>query len=592
MFWDGDRWVSERAYKAERARAARPTSQGPEGSAIGVIVIALIALFAMGVPLVGAVESQPLVVVSPNAGPAGMVVDVNIARLGSRTRAHLTWDGATIPGSEFRTSRDGSYGIRLRIPAAEIGPHNIAVATPQGGGRRAERTSQLIATTTFTIDETAPSATPSPSPTPLPQPTVEPTPGDVPTQLPTVIPTPTDPPVTQAPDPTREPTPPPTPRPTPAPDPTPDPTPNPTPNPTPDPTPDPPSGVTGIYGSAFGMDSKNNLYIGGGANQKVSHRFRAGTDANLRTIAFNQRGGPNYSGGNGGSIEVSIQTNDNGKPSGNVLSSLTFNPGNPGVHWENHEVLTFPDPASLNQGQIYHVVFRNVGASPASNFISANEAFQFNPIDPRQPGFSDDYAVLTNTGSGWNVSMRDTAVMDLGYGNGHHDGNAYYEMTPEYFSEISGVKMARERFQVSGPNRVVTQAWIRVKRTFGSSPLTVRLENAAGDVLASDNIAASNIPTSPLWTPGGTDWTNASLSGSKWVKASFGGPIQLKSGEVYRLRFSTAADTLYAALPVRELLDPVWHSRAFRDGQAERTFGNGWNPVYQWGQLDLQFYLY
>jgi hypothetical protein len=273
-----------------------------------------------------------------------------------------------------------------------------------------------------------------------------------------------------------------------------------------------------------------------------------------------------------------------------VLASLTFSPGNPDRHWENHEVLTFPDPANLNQGQIYHVVFKNVGSSPGSNYISVNEAYQFDSSG--QPAFGDEFAVLKNTGSGWNVSAKDTAVMDLGYANGHHDGNAYYEMTPEYFTEISGNKMARERFRVSTANRVVTQAWIRIKRHHGSSPLTVRLENADGDVLASDNIPASDIPTSPLWTPGGTDYTVASLSGSKWVKANFGESVQLKSGEVYRLRFSTDGDTLYAALPVREQTDPVWHSRAFRDGEAERTFGNGWNPLYQWGELDLQFYLY
>ena len=580
MFWDGDRWVDERAYQAERtraAKAARSSGQPADASATGIVILALVALFALGVPLVGAVETRPVVAVSPNAGPALSVVDVTVSGLSPRSRAHLTWDGTLIPGSEFRASRDGSHAIRLRIPVAELGPHSISVETAARTGRPAERTSSVVVTTTFTIDDSGPVAA-TPAPTPRPQPTPEPTPSARPTPVPTVIPT--NAPETPAPDPTPEPT-------TNEPDPT-----NPPPDPTPEPTPDPPSGVTGIYGSAVGMDSKNNLYIGAGANQKVSHRFRAGTSANLKTIAFNQRGGPNYSGGNGGSIEVSIQTNDNGKPSGNVLSSFAFNPGNPAGHWENREVLTFPDPASLNQGQIYHVVFRNVGGSPISNFISANEVFEYNPTSPRQPGFSDDYAVLTNTGSGWNVSSSNTAVMDLGYGNGHHDGNAYYEMTPEYFTEISGVKMARERFQVSGPNRVVTQAWIRVKRTFGSSPLTVRLENAGGDVLASDNIAASNIPTSPLWTPGGSDWTPASLSGSKWVKASFGGPIQLKSGEVYRLRFSTAGDTLYAALPVREVTDVNWHSRAFRDGQAERTFGNGWNPVYQWGQLDLQFYLY
>ena len=585
MFWDGDRWVDEHAYEAARKRSSRPPNRAlSQALALGLVVVGLIGL---SIPFVGAARGNAQLALTPNAGPAGTITIVRITGLASGARGLLTWDAAAIPGSGFTASGSGTQEMRILIPAASPGGHQVGVATTRGNGRNADRVNTKL-TASFTIQAqvavvgTPAPATPAPATkqpvTDAPEPTAQrtPSPTAAPTQVPTVLPT-VVPGPTKAPDPTKEPTP----------DPTPKPTPDPTPKPTPDPT-DPPNGVTGVYGSAMGMDSKNNLYVGGSANQKVSHRFRAGTDGKLKTIAFNQRGGPGYSSGNGGKMEISIQTNDNGKPSGNVLASLTFSPGNPGGHWENHEVLTFADPANLNQGQTYHVVFRNVGSSPGNDYISANEAYQFQMSD--QPAFGEEFAVLTNTGSGWSVSPKNTAVMDLGYTNGHHDGNAYYEMTPEYFTEIGGNKMARERFKISGSTRVVTQAWIRIKRHHGSSPLTVRLENANGDVLASDNIPASDIPTSPLWTPGGTDYTVASLSGSKWVKANFGEAVQLKSGETYRLRFSTDGDTLYAALPLRELTN--WHSRVFGDGEAERTFGSGWNPVYQWGELDLQFYLY
>src|SRR6185503_2883051 len=128
MFWDGDRWVDERAYTEQRAReanAARTNRQRRDGPATGVIVIALVGLFALGVPLVGAAEAAPSIVVSPEAGPAGSVTDVYIGGLEPRTRAFLAWDGASVPGSDFRAGKNGEYAVRLRIPAGRIGPHTV-----------------------------------------------------------------------------------------------------------------------------------------------------------------------------------------------------------------------------------------------------------------------------------------------------------------------------------------------------------------------------------------------------------------------------------------------------------------------------------
>jgi nitrous oxidase accessory protein NosD len=235
MFWDGDRWVDERAYREQRAReanAARASRQGRDGPATGVIVIALIGLFALGVPLVGATETIPSVVVSPEAGPAGSVTDVYVGGLEPRARGFLAWDGASIPGSDFRAGKAGEYAVRLRIPAGRLGPHTVSVATKQAGGRPTARMTSQLASTTFTVDETAPGDEPDPTPTPRPERTEPPAPDPTPTPLPTVVPRPTDapatnppatdPPATNPPDPTRAPTPEPTPN---DPDPTPEPDP-------------------------------------------------------------------------------------------------------------------------------------------------------------------------------------------------------------------------------------------------------------------------------------------------------------------------------------------------------------------------------
>ena len=204
----------------------------------------------------------------------------------------------------------------------------------------------------------------------------------------------------------------------------------------------------------------------------MSHRFRASTSSSLTAIAINQRGGPGYSDGNGGSIKISVQTSSAGKPSGKTLASLTITPGNPSGHWERQTTYRFPSPAKLTRGQLYHIVFSNVNASPGSNYISLNEAFQYASSAPRQPMFSDDFAVLSVRGGSWAVHSHDTPVMDLAYANGVHDGNAYSSVIADHYGIASGSKGVGERFTVHGSNRTVSTASVRLKRIRGSGTIS------------------------------------------------------------------------------------------------------------------------
>ena len=420
----------------------------------------------------------------------------------------------------------------------------------------------------------------------------------VPTQSPAAEPTPSDT-ATTAPQPSAVLTPAPTLAPTAAPTlaPTAAPTLAPTAAPTATPAATIPANViTGIYGSAFAMDSKNNYQVGWTANQMVSYRFRAGTSSALTSIAINQRGGPGYSGGNGGILRVTVQTDSGGKPSGTILASLTFSPGNPSGNWEQQEPHRFSAPATLASGHLYHVVFSNVDTEPATNYISVNDSFQYLATTPRQPGFSDDFAVLNNRGAGWAVLPNDTPAVDLGYANGHHDGNAYAAIVADYYSIISGtLKMSRERFTVGTGDRLVRSATVRVKRISGAGALTVRLETSGGTVLGSGTVGASKIPLSTLPTPvSGNHWDEASLAGGRWVTVTFADPIVLKGGSTYNLLMSTVSGTTYAGVPLREQdgTSPHWASRAFRDGWAQATTdGASWHDVYEYAPLDFQFYL-
>ena len=77
------------------------------------------------------------------------------------------------------------------------------------------------------------------------------------------------------------------------------------------------------YGSSYNMDALANLIVGGPQNTSVSYRFRAERSDTLtafRAYWLNQDY-PNYGGGTGGTVRVSVQTDNGGVPSGTILTS-------------------------------------------------------------------------------------------------------------------------------------------------------------------------------------------------------------------------------------------------------------------------------
>ncbi len=393
-----------------------------------------------------------------------------------------------------------------------------------------------------------------------------------------------DPTATASPDPTGTPDPTATTDPTATPDPTAKPTATPGATQTPDPTTTPQPGSGGIYGAAFNFDTKANLQVGWTDRAKVAHRFVASTTSALKSVRFQQRGGPIYSGGNGGTYRITVQTDASGVPSGTVLAAATYSPGNPSGAWTTYDAVTFPSPATLTKGSRYYIVFENIDANPVGNYFSVNELFVYgSTLTPRQPAFADaDYAVLTAAPSSWSVEGRYTADMDLAYSNGVHDGMAYIANIVELYGTISGSASVREHFTVSGGDRTISKAFVRVRRTSGSSPLTIRLETGSGTLIDSANVAASSVPASAAGGDNG---------GSVWVGVTFGSAHTLVNGTSYNLRLTTPSGTEYTAAPIREGTDVGLMSTAFRDGSGQSS-GNGttWADLYQYSPVDIQFY--
>ncbi len=562
--------------------------------------------------VVGALASMPIILLAPallspmpaagGATPAltvsgPRVPDATLAVAGSNFAPHesiqLLWDGSAggMPAADVDTQK--SFTVDLVIPAnATAGTHVLAAvaASPKGSGGRGMgggTGSRLLASTAVTVTALAPTPTPEPTRTPVvtstpaPAPTAIPAPVATPTPAPTSTPTATPAPVaTPAPAPTS----------TPAPVATAIPAPVATPAPAPTATPAPvATSGSGIYGPGINADTLANTEVGGtnggGVNTQVAFRFRATTTSALTSVRFYVIGTVSgYAGGTGGTLNVSVQTDDGSAshvPSGHVLASVSI-PDAASLHGAG-ALATFASPATLTAGQLYHIVFRNTDPAPSVNFVSINGTYVYGAtIEPQQPRFSDtDFALLMNQGS-WTQRENYTPIVNLTYANGVVAGQGYMEMWIHNYEPISGTAQVRETFTL-GSSRTVSQAAVRLRRSSGSSPLTISLETAAGTLVAQGTVPASSIPVS---APGGDN------GGAVWGLVSFPAAHTLPAGS-YQLVVSTASDTQYTIFPIRKGLDYGYGSPTyFADGQAQYTSGSGWTAfANRPGESDLQFYL-
>ena len=565
MLRDDAGWVARiRDHVGRRGRHRRP-----KPSRISALMV--IALVAAAAWSPGALQAAASVRLSPASGAVGSRVTLNASGLPARVGIRVAWDGSPVTSTRT-TSRTGSIKIRFVVPRSSAGGHIVSVV--RGGSTSSAGT--VLASGTFTV--TTPPVTPSPTPAPTASPTPAPiaTPTPAPTATPGATPIPSS-------------------TPTPSPTPILTPTPGPTPSPTPTPTPTPPAGPAGSAYGTIAADSKANLRVG--PDGSLAHRFRASTSSALTAVRFSQRGGPVYSGGTGGTMVISVRPDDGtGRPAATRLSSLTYVPGNASGDWTTYRNLSFSSPALLTAGEIYFVVFENTDSAPLTNYISVNELAVLGGLSsPRQPTFADsDHGVLYTRNGSWYLDGAYTAVMDLTYANGRTDGQGYIEAMIAMYGLVNGAdNMVRERFTVTGGDRVITSASVRIKRTAGTSPLTLRLETNAGTLIDSAVVPADAVPLSSM---------GGKMLGSAWVTAFFGTTHRLIDGTTYHLELVTAADTTYAMVPLREGTDsgeiggpgqPTgFRSTRFTDGDGQKTTDGGstWSNLYLWSPVDLQFY--
>ena len=369
----------------------------------------------------------------------------------------------------------------------------------------------------------------------------------------------------------------------------------------------PPLTPANIYGSGINADDLANIILGwdtstDSCNRSLSYRCRVGYTGNLLAIrpkciwSTDKKG---YSLGNGGRIQVQVQSDDgtfNHFPSGAVLGSLDYDqPINQG-HYS--PLLTFPNPVKVSAGELYHVVFCNIASDPRVDFVSLDHLYMWKATSPAQPILSNlELAVLERGGEGaWTVYRRGvghglTPILELVYEGGNVQGQGYIQGYGQTSTQgwinpkpISGEQAVRETFTVSGTERTVSSVSVRVNRLTGASPLSIRLEKGDGTLVEQGSVLVPLGEVSPT------------TNNETWITLSFSAPVKLRVGDGYHLVLGCPADTVHTT-HVLEKGRASGYSPAtyFTDGYAQFNSGAGWVgwdlfAVPHRTDCDLQFY--
>lgn len=336
-----------------------------------------------------------------------------------------------------------------------------------------------------------------------------------------------------------------------------------------------------FYGSGFSADSLANTVVGGPSANVVSYRFQAKYATVLegfRIFFIWSSTKSGYNAGLGGTVRVDLLADDGTgahQPTGPALASTSY--GNIIPQNNFYPKLTFPNPVALTGGGLYHLVFTNIDQDPVANYISLDTLYTNAQTAPMQPVISDaTFAVLFKpAGGAWRVRQGYTPTLELDYATGSQ-GNGYMEVWSTNPKAVSGAASVRETFKVSGPSRNFSKVNVRLSRTRGSGPLTVRVEEADGSLVDQVAVPASQFP----------------LGVSTWVTAAFPVSHVLNTGVAYNLVLSCADDTSFSAFPLRKGRDKGFSNTTFfPDGYAQftTTGAAGWQGWDMWGTPNLTF---
>ena len=335
---------------------------------------------------------------------------------------------------------------------------------------------------------------------------------------------------------------------------------------------------TDTFGAGWATDSLANVEIGRFLGRVVSYRFRASHTGTFSAIelflAFRTICDGCYANGNGGTIQLQVQTDDGTSahlPSGTVLGSTIIN--NPMLQW--NRVLTFAQPVSLQSGSLYHMVFTNLAADPVHNYISLDTLYLTAGGTNLQPAANTiDLAVLVKLDSKnpLLLNSHDVPIFSIFYDDGYRQGQIYIDVKHNAITVAPGFQVA-EAFVVQDTNRLVSTLAIRLDPLVTQGDVNVVLNNAYGQPLAAGTI---NLSTATQYS-------------YNWFSISFPEVMLMKGGS-YSIVLSPENGAQFYLSPIQQggIYGFQWEN--FYTSQCQVPNGTKWGGCLGRTDLDIPFY--
>ena len=217
--------------------------------------------------------------------------------------------------------------------------------------------------------------------------------------------------------------------------------------------------ATAIYGPALAVRGLGNLPLGGPNGRRASYRFLNTHTGTIESILLRylmwdaKRKG--YHGGTGGTVVVEVQSDDgtaNHHPSGTTLASTSI--AHP-LQVGNFPTLKFVSPASLDSGNVYHLVFTNADPNPSENYASLNSLLLADPHRHTAEITMKQWAVLAappSAPSAWAIYPGNEMglflpIVQLNFGDGYASGTGYVDATVDVPVEIKNQVKVRKHLQ-------------------------------------------------------------------------------------------------------------------------------------------------
>lgn len=341
-----------------------------------------------------------------------------------------------------------------------------------------------------------------------------------------------------------------------------------------------------IYGVGVPLDSLSNLRVGpsAAAGREVDFRFRAAYSKSLTSFKVWYKSGSGYSMGATTDLRASLYADDGtGNHRPNKTSELAYKEWthtNSAAYY--FELVTFETPYTVTEGNLYHIYIKNVSANKDTNYVSVNY------LQRRPPGYNPRNAYIADLNlevMGWTSVWTHYTVEDNGncltpmytiyYSDATYQGLVYADSQSGAPSSVySTTRKIRERFTVTGGNKIITSAYVYVQK-LGSPPndLQIRLEDSSNDEIETITVPAANIATDSNWEGGNFVSSHTLLDGNTYYLV-----LQMTAGN---------SSNCYRAYEINQRTSDFsgWY---FSDGYWQKTInGSDWTSQTT---RDLMFY--